>query len=436
MYYSHWENKANIKNALEKVSYKKGVEHSGLPVLYEGNDVYITRGLAHTLVVGSTGSGKTQTIILPSIKLAMLASESLVINDAKGEIYKRTAGEFKKRGYNVVVLDFDNAMYGNYYNPLNLPYRLYKEGNKDKSISIIEEIGYYLFSEINSPMDTFWTNSAIDYFTGLCLHLFEKEDKETNLNDVFGLANKLNDSKECDSFLKEIGKDNPIYYNVSGTLTAPVDTRGGIVSTFNQKLKKYVGKENLSSMMSKSDFDITNIAKEKTVVYIVCGYYDYGNSLIPMFINEVFEAINIYGNDGRKTNLLLDEFDKLLPIKDFSQVINYSRSANINFTVVINSYINLLNTYGQANYEIIKLCFGNVVYLYGNDIYTLEEICKLCGNESEKKSLITPEELKVSKQYEAIFLMPRIMPFRNTLLPDYKIDWGIEFKETEFELRK
>ena len=76
------------------------------------------------------------------------------------------------------------------------------------------------------------------------------------------------------------------------------------------------------------------------------------------------------------------------------------------------------------------------MYLYANDIYTLEEICKLCGNESDKKSLVTPEELKMNKQFEAIFLLPRIMPFKNNLLPDYKIDWGINFKGTEFELRK
>ena len=155
-----------------------------------------------------------------------------------------------------------------------------------------------------------------------------------------------------------------------------------------------------------------------------------------MFIHQLFEAVNIYGNNGRKTNILLDEFDKLLPIKDFSQVINYSRSNDICFTVVITSYVSLLNTYGEKNVEIIKLCFANVVYLYANDIYTLEEICRLCGYESDKKMLVTPEELKMIKQFEAIFLMPRIMPFKNGFVPDYKIDWGIEFKQSDFEERK
>ena len=436
MYYSKWENKNEIKNYLFKIDYKKNAEHSGIPVVYEGNNVYTTNGNSHSLVIGSSGSGKTQTIILHLITLSMLANESIIINDVKGELYKKTAKEFKNRDYNVIVLDLENSIYGNYYNPLSLAQKLYKEKNKDKSVSIIENIGYYLFSDNTSNIDPFWTNSVIDYFTGLCLYLFEKENKEVTIKNIFELGNTLSDEKECEKFLKEIGKDNVIYYNVSGTLLSPNETKGGIVSTFNQKIKSYINKEKLSEMMSKTDFDITNIAKEKTVVYIVSGYYEYSNNLIPLFINQVFDTINIYGNDGRRTNIVLDEFDKLLPIKNFSEIINYSRSIKINFTAVIRSYIDLLNTYGKEDFEIIKLCFANIIYLYANDPFTLEEISQLCGNESEKKKLITPEELKMVKQFEAIFLIPRIMPFKNIIIPDYKINWGINFEEENFELRK
>lgn len=435
MFYSRWENKSNIKDYLQKVDYKKNVERSGLPLIYEGNSVYITKD-GHSLIIGATGSGKTQTTILPLLKLSMLANESVVVNDPKGEIYKKTSSEFKKRDYNIIMLDFDNAIYGNYFNPLNLAYKLYKENNKDKCMNVIEEIGYYLFTDIKDNADPFWVNSTIDYFTGLCLYLFEKNDNEVNLNDVFTLANKLNDEKECDKFLKEIGKDNSIYYNVSGTLTSPRDTRGGIVATFNQRIKKFVSKENLSNMMSKTDFDISSIANEKTAIYIVSGYYDYSNSLIPLFINQVFEIVNIYGNHEKKINVILDEFDKLLPIKNFAEIINYSRSIRINFTCVIQSFVNLVNTYGKDNIEIIKLCFSNIVYLYANDLYTLEEISKMCGNESEKKPLVSPEELKMTQQFEAIFLIPRVMPFKTKLLPDYKINWNINFEATEYELRK
>ena len=414
MFYSNWEKENNIKKHLTKVDISSNIEKSGIPVIYDGNDCYITNNNAHSLVVGATGSGKTQTIILPLIKLSLEAEESIIINDVKGELYKTTSSEFRKRGYKVLVLDFDDSIYGNYWNPLKLPHALYKEEKSDKTLNVIEELGYYLFSDKEiKDNDPFWINSCIDYFTGLCLYLIKNNDKEVNLKDVFNLANELSDQNKCNEFLKNIGKDNSIYYNVAGTLESPIETRGGIIATFNQKIKKFISRENLSKMISKSDFELNNISKEKTVIYIVTGYYDYGNSLIPLFINQVFESINIYGNNKKNLNIILDQFDRLVPIKNFTEIINYSRSLYITFTVVIKSYIDLINTYGKDNIELIKLCFPNIIYLYANDIYTLEEISKLCGNINDgnkRGPLISIEELKSFKPFETIFLLPRMMP--------------------------
>lgn len=435
MFYSEWENKKNMIDTLRRIDYKKNVERSGLPIVYEKDYVYATKGDGHTLIVGTTGSGKTQTLILPLIKLSMLANESVVVNDPKGDLYHLTAKEFKNRGYNVIVLDYDNALYGNYYNPLTLPFNLYKENNKDRCTNVLEEIGYYFFKDNKSNSDPFWENSTIDFFTGLCLYLFEKSKDEINLKNVFDLANKLCDEKECKKFLDEIGTENAIYYNVSGTLKAPTDTKGSIISVFNQKIKRFVSKENLSEMMNKTDFDLKNISNEKTIVYIVSGYYDYCNVLIPLFIHQVFEVVNSLGNNNRKINVILDEFDNLLPIRNFSEIINYSRSININFTVVIKSFVNLINTYGKDNIEIIKLCFSNIVYLYANDLYTLEEIQRICGNENENKPLVSIEELKTIEPFNAIFLIPRMMPYKTKLIPDFKIEWNINFEREEFKLR-
>ena len=438
MAYAYWEKENNVKKYLERVNLKKEIKQSGIPVIYEGDNCYINENSAHTLVVGSTGSGKTQTVILPLIKLSMLASESLVINDVKGELYNKTAKEFKKRGYNIIVLDFDNAKYGNYYNPLSFPYKIYKEGNSDRALNVVESIGYYLFSDKDTlNLDPFWINSATDYFTGLCLYLFNK-DKEPSLKDVFDLAVNLSNDENAKKFLKEIEKENGIYYNVSGTLEAPSDTRGGIIATFSQKLKKYISKEKLSGMLSKSDFDIADIVNKKTVLYIVSGYYDYSNNLIPLLINQLFEVINLCDNKN-KINIILDEFDRLIPIKNFTEIMSYSRSIGISYTVVIKSYLDLINTYGEKNAKLLSLCFNNYIYLYANDINTLEGFSKLCGNKCEGNKimpLVSVEELKSIEKFEAIFLLPRLMPFKGKLVPDYKIDWGYSSEDTEFEERK
>lgn len=52
---------------------------------------YYSDKFDHTLIIGSTGSGKTISCILPLIFNLACAGESMVINDTKGELYSYTA---------------------------------------------------------------------------------------------------------------------------------------------------------------------------------------------------------------------------------------------------------------------------------------------------------------------------------------------------------
>lgn len=65
-------------------------------------------GEAHNIVVGSTGSGKTQAIVFPLVQSLAKRGESMIITDPKGEIYENTANMLRERGYNIVILNFRN----------------------------------------------------------------------------------------------------------------------------------------------------------------------------------------------------------------------------------------------------------------------------------------------------------------------------------------
>ena len=135
--------------------------------------------------------------MLPQIKLAIKAGESLFINDVKGEILDEIGGELKNNNYNIIALDYANLEKGNYYNVLTFPYKLYKNDNKDKAIEMLENIGYYLLHDSNDNSDIFWENTAIEYFVGLVLYLFDKaKEDEINLNSVVSLSEQINNSKE------------------------------------------------------------------------------------------------------------------------------------------------------------------------------------------------------------------------------------------------
>ena len=322
MYYARWTTTKEMQQFLIKINLKKEVKKSGLPLMYDNNNLYINDREDHTLVIGTTGSGKTQVAILPLLKLSILAGESFVVNDIKGEIYRHTAKELESRGYNIIAIDFDNPDLGSSWNPLILAYSLYQEGNKDKALNLIEDLGYYLFTDpIEKTLDSFWINSTIDYFTGLTLYLFENGIKEEiNLNSIYNISNELTKQQDIDNLLKKIDKTSTIYYNLSGTLNAPLETRGGILSTFNQKLKKYISSTKLSNMMLDNSFDIKNISNTKNAVFIISGLSSYANSLIPLCVSQIIASTDIYGKKEKNLNIILDDFDSMLPIRNFTKI--------------------------------------------------------------------------------------------------------------------
>ena len=438
MYYSRWATEKEVAEKTETLDPKSQIKQSGIVLGHEKNKINVLKDFSNTLVIGSTGSGKTQAVTLPLIRLSINAGETFVVNDPKGELYQMFAEKLKSEGYIVSLIDIDKPKYGDNFNPLTLPYYLYKNGEKDKSIELIEEIGRYIvYDRKYKDTDPFWENSALNYFTGLTLYLFEKaKESEINLNSVAALANSINVKDGSKTFLEKLDKNSTIYKYLLGILAAPSETKGSIIAVFNQKINLFISKEYLSEMLSKTSFDITNIGNTKQAIFIKGGITGISDYIIPMIISEIFTSIDIYGKKEKKINIILDDFDNINPIYNFSRLINASRSMKVSFTVMVSGETSILKKYGEEQLSIMKLCFREIIYLLSEDVRTLNDICSMCGKAKEKEDLISIEELKRLDYFEAIVIMVRMMPIRTKLLPDYKIDWGYTLEKEDFKERK
>ena len=437
MAYSRWATVDELKTRLTPINYDSQIKRSGVPMMYDEKNLYIKDDDSHTLVVGSTGCGKTQTLLLPRLRLAIKAEESMIVHDVKGEIFDILSGELKKQNYNVVVLNIDNPTLGNCFNPLHYPYELYKEGNKDDAVELLEDIAHYICCDetANNNVDPFWSNSAMSLFVGLALYLFDNaREEEINFNSILNLISNFekvsNELKKCDI-------TSQTYIHLSNIIMAPSETRGSIVSVFIQQIKAFVTRESLLKMMSLSDFDIKTIKEVKTAVFIISNNKSISRRLVPMIISEFYFAASKKKDEARRLNVMIDEFEGLIPIKDFNNMLTLARGNNIIFNVFVRSFLELRNTYGKEGTEVLKIVFGNIIYLLANDFETLEEISRLCGNVQTKNGyepLISVDDLKLLNRFEAVILMPRINPIKTILLPDFKIDW--KFSDEKIELKK
>lgn len=422
MNYAKWATEDEIKSILSKNNLKSDITDFGIPIMYDNENLYTCKKDSQTLVIGAKGSGKIQTVILPTINLAMKAGESIVVNDVKGELYETCTNELKNQGYNVILINFDDASKGNYWNPLDLVSKTMKK-NKDKAEDLLNEIGSYIFYE-ESTSDNFWTNSATDLFSGIAYYLLKSQDK-VSLKDISNLANDLNSKEKALEFLSKLDKNSSEYYHLVGVLNSPEETRASIVAVFNQSLNTYIVKENLSKLLSKSDFEISNINRKKTAVFIINKNNQNTNRLVSLIINQIYTAIS-ENKDSVYTNFFLDDADSMYPIKNINKLIQMASGYKIKFILLIKSLMLLKNNYKTENLEMIQMCFDSILYLYTNDIFTLEKVSKLCGKDKKGESLISPEELKVMGMFEAIAVLPRMMPFKTKLIPNYKINWGYE----------
>ena len=431
--FARWATKGEILEHTTKITKESEVLKSGITYMYDDEAVYINNSETHNLVIGGSGSGKTQTTIMPQIYLSIRASESFIVNDHAGELYNTFSGMASENGYKVQVINFRDMSVGNNYNPLYIPYKLYKEGNTDEAIELIENVGYNLISDFNqTDVDPFWENQSINLFTGLALYLFRKANiEEININSIVNLSYRIDEIKEE---LKDADKSSDIYIILSSIFDAPNETRGSIISVFRQKLA-IMSRESLSKLLANNNLDLENIKKEKTAIFIISDS-KYSSIVLPMILNQAYSIVKSNPKTEKRLNIILDEFGMIKPIKNFLDILTGSRSIGIRLTIVIQSILHLENVYGPKTTDFIKIAIGNTIFLLANDINTLEMISKDCGRSGENTSLITIEELKVLNNFEAIILTSRMYPVKTKLLPYYQMDIPsvkpIEFKPLEF----
>ena len=431
----------DFKNTFVNIEDEK-TNAAGVPLYFNKNKVLVDNGEYHTLVIGATGSGKTQTVIFPTVELLAKNRESMIITDPKGEIYEATSNMLREKGYDVQILNFRDPQRGNCWNPMTLPYRMFKDGNQDKAIELLDDLASNILYEEGSSQDPFWEKTSADYFSGLTLGLFEdaKED-EINLNSISLMTTVGEEKFGGSTYIKEYfnlkDRASAAYTNASGTIMAPNETKASVISVFKQKIKLFATRENLSEMLSHSDVNLDTIGEKPTALFIVIqDEKKTYHSLVTILLKQAYETLisTAQKHGGRlpvRTNFLLDEFANMPPLKDITTMITAARSRGIRFTMIIQNFAQLDQVYTKEGAETIRGNCGNTIYLITTELKALEEISKMCGEKKSKKDdktsstpLFTVTDLQKMKQFEVIIIRLRLSPFQTKFLPYFK--WNIK----------
>ena len=115
----------------EKIS---NVKEVGFPIWYDKsiNHVWFDKETPHYVYLGSSGSGKSVTAVIPMISFIATAKikRSVFVTDPKGEIYHLTSKMLNDNGYQVLTIDFRHPEMSNHINilePIITEYEKYME---------------------------------------------------------------------------------------------------------------------------------------------------------------------------------------------------------------------------------------------------------------------------------------------------------------------
>ena len=339
------------------------------------------RGNVNVLVVGGSGSGKSASYSIPN---AYQCLGSYVFTDPKGELYDKTAGYLKQKGYKIKVLNLVHPQYSDGYNPL-------MHVASEIDVDIIANTIVKGQKTEGGNADPFWDDSAEMLLKALIYYLMAtRPDEEQNLASCAELvraANSNGGSNLLTELMSQLPYDHPARMNYKSIEIAPEKTYSSILSTLQSKLGKFDSKE-IAELTSTDTIDFEQIGNEKTAVYVISsdthGAYDF---LLTIFFSQMIQQLYDLADNspGLKlktpTYFILDEFANIGRIPDFDKKISTSRSRAISFSVILQNLDQLEAIYEKANETIIGNCDTHV-FLGSNSQKTVEYFSKALGEKT------------------------------------------------------
>ncbi len=428
---NRWAEEEEIRKDLVhiRLSGIRTAEAGGMPIISNGDDVWVDNSDAHTLIVGSTGSKKSRLFVMPCLEILRKAGESIVVTDPKGELYDRSAEKFRANGYDVKVLNLRDPSHSDCWNPLKLAREYYRAGKKDEAASAVSDLAYCIIpDDVNRHIDPFWTHTSRAMLRGLCMMMVENEnffpDQHVNLSMLQSLSEGMNEDSEPGPVykfaLRNYPEESMALMNLKSVVRGSEKTYGNICVSYDAALSPLYIQHSLIEMLSCNTIDFHKLGIRPTILYLVTpDEKKTVNTIASLCVAQLYQQL-IDTAQSRpakrlptRVNFLLDEFSNFPAIPDFDAMISAGRSRNIRFHLIVQGLEQLNSRYGAEVAQTIKANCANWFFLTSRELDLLKEISDLCGTTRDGRPLISPVQLQRLRKErgECLMLLGRNYPY-------------------------
>ncbi len=254
---------------------------------------------------------------------------------------------------------------------------------------------------IENEKDPVWEKGARSIILAVCLAMLEDsadprlemtKDKFCFYNINKAIGNSDNEYAALKDFFQGRDKLSKAAGLSKQVLGAADQTLASYMSIALDKLSMF-NDEGLCALTSATDIKPRTFADGPTALFLkIPDEKDTRHALAAVFILCIYKALIKVASSREDLSLprnvffILDEFGNMPKIDKFDKMITVGRSRKIWFEMIVQSFAQLKNVYGETVADIVKGNCGIKMFIGSNDIPTCEEFSKMCGNMTVRTS--------------------------------------------------
>lgn len=248
---------------------------------------------------------------------------------------------------------------------------------------------------VENEKDPVWEKGARSIIMATLLAMLEDsedpklgmtKDKFNFFNLNKAIANSENEFEALKSYFRGRSPLSQAVTLSRQVLSAADATLSSYMSIAFDKLNMF-NDRGLCGLTSATDINAAQFAEKPTALFMkIPDEKDTRHGLAAVFVLCMYKALIKVASAREDLSLprnvyfILDEFGNMPKIEKFDKMITVGRSRKIWFNMVVQSYSQLNNVYGEQVADIVKSNCGMKMFIGSNDIGTCKEFSELCGN--------------------------------------------------------
>ncbi|EIV99933.1 VirD4-like conjugal transfer protein, CD1115 family [Thermoanaerobacter siderophilus] len=388
---------------------------------------WLDTGDTHCLVIGSTRSGKSRRIILPTIWTLAKAGESMIVSDPKGELYGYSSEYLKKLGYKVILIDLRNPYRGNQWNPVLEVASKLEAGDYSAASQNAWDIANIITNQQpHIGVDPIWPQSQESLTAALILAVASSAPKEArHLGSAYEILHRLgaNGGELLDKYFKSLPHTHPAASAYGVTALSEDRLRSSIFTGTAAQLRLWSDPA-VIYLTSKRDHDLDAVGKEKAAVFIVIpDERSTRNVLATLYISQAYQAlVDLANKNGgrlpQRVNFILDEFGNLSPMPDFDKKITVAAGRGMRFLLAVQDISQIKAKYRELAQTITGNC-ATWVYILTTDL----ETARIISGKTGQYTIRTESYSSQVKHTDYSHGTTEGLTGRPLLLPDEVLKW-------------